>query len=454
MRFKVGEDLETALVRLNQKLQPNFDRIPPGVTSPLIKPKRIDDVPILALTFHSSALRSPDAAPARRAGGGSGQTGAAGGRNHADRRRTRRRAGAARSGETGVAQPEPGRHRADAPAGEPPVPRRRADHRQPARCWWKPARFSKPPRTSATSSSACSAAVRSICARSPRSSMAAGEPAKYVLYWPMPRRPMPAARSRAVTLTDRQAPGRQCHRRGRRSAGKSGRAQRHDHSRRCRRSTVTRNYGETAAEKSNELLLHMGIAVFSVAILILLTLGWRESVMVAVAIPATLALTLLVFYLYGFTLNRITLFALIFTIGILVDDAIVVVENIVRHFHLPQNKGRNCVRHRRGGRGRSRQSHHPRHLRGDRRGAADGFRRRPDGALHAADPDRCQRGDVLVAADRLHRHAVGVDPDPALGQEILDAHRRHASARRRQHARMPSTPRTSSPNSTAVSWVR
>jgi len=85
----------------------------------------------------------------------------------------------------------------------------------------------------------------------------------------------------------------------------------------------------------------MGIAVFSVAILIWLTLGWRESGIVAVAIPATLALTLLVFYLYGFTLNRITLFALIFSIGILVDDAIVVVENVVRHFHLPQNKGRN-----------------------------------------------------------------------------------------------------------------
>ena len=105
--------------------------------------------------------------------------------------------------------------------------------------------------------------------------------------------------------------------------------------------TITRHYGETAAEKSNELLLHMGIAVAGVAILILLTLGWRESGIVGVAIPATLALTLLVFYLYGFTLNRITLFALIFSIGILVDDAIVVVENIVRHFHLPQNKGRN-----------------------------------------------------------------------------------------------------------------
>ncbi|MFM8468381.1 MAG: efflux RND transporter permease subunit [Limisphaerales bacterium] len=105
--------------------------------------------------------------------------------------------------------------------------------------------------------------------------------------------------------------------------------------------SITRHYGQTAAEKSNELLLHMFIAVAGVSALIWLSLGWRESGIVAVAIPATLALTLLVFYLYGFTLNRITLFALIFSIGILVDDAIVVVENIVRHFHLAQNKGRN-----------------------------------------------------------------------------------------------------------------
>jgi multidrug efflux pump subunit AcrB len=77
-----------------------------------------------------------------------------------------------------------------------------------------------------------------------------------------------------------------------------------------------------------------------VSLLILFALGWRESLIVAIAIPSTLALTLLVFYLLGFTLNRITLFALIFSIGILVDDAIVVVENIVRHFHLPHNRGR------------------------------------------------------------------------------------------------------------------
>jgi len=104
--------------------------------------------------------------------------------------------------------------------------------------------------------------------------------------------------------------------------------------------TVTRDYGETAAEKSNELLLHMGIAVFGVALLILIFLGWRESMVVMLAIPSTLALTLLLFYLYGYTLNRITLFALIFSIGILVDDAIVVVENIVRHMRLPENRSR------------------------------------------------------------------------------------------------------------------
>jgi multidrug efflux pump subunit AcrB len=95
--------------------------------------------------------------------------------------------------------------------------------------------------------------------------------------------------------------------------------------------TVTRDYGETAADKSNELLWHMLLSVLSVSAMIWLVLGRREAGVVLIAIPVTLALTLFLFYLYGYTLNRITLFALIFSIGILVDDAIVVVENIVRH---------------------------------------------------------------------------------------------------------------------------
>src|SRR5690606_16104226 len=76
--------------------------------------------------------------------------------------------------------------------------------------------------------------------------------------------------------------------------------------------TVSRNYGETAAEKSNELLYHMALAILSVTLLVALALGWRESGAVALAIPVTLGLTLVVFYFFGYTLNRVTLFALIF----------------------------------------------------------------------------------------------------------------------------------------------
>ncbi len=102
--------------------------------------------------------------------------------------------------------------------------------------------------------------------------------------------------------------------------------------------TVTRNYGETAGDKSNELIEHLLIATLSVIALILLAMGWRSAVVVGIAVPVTLALTLLITYLFGYTLNRVTLFALIFSIGILVDDAIVVVENIHRHMHLPGHR--------------------------------------------------------------------------------------------------------------------
>ena len=94
--------------------------------------------------------------------------------------------------------------------------------------------------------------------------------------------------------------------------------------------TVTRDYGDTAEEKSNELMRHLLLATISVTLLVALALGGRAALIVGVAVPVTLALTLLVYYLFGYTLNRVTLFALIFSIGILVDDAIVVVENIHR----------------------------------------------------------------------------------------------------------------------------
>src|ERR1035437_7455750 len=106
--------------------------------------------------------------------------------------------------------------------------------------------------------------------------------------------------------------------------------------------TITRNYGETAKAKSDELLEHLLLATLSVTLLVALFLGWRESGVVLLGIPLTLALTMSVFYFLGYTITRVTLFALIFSIGILVDDAIVVVENMVRHFRLPENRERPC----------------------------------------------------------------------------------------------------------------
>lgn len=103
---------------------------------------------------------------------------------------------------------------------------------------------------------------------------------------------------------------------------------------------VTRDYGETANEKANELLFHLGLATVSIVILIGLTIGWREAGVTAVVIPTTILLTLFASNLMGYTINRVSLFALIFSIGILVDDAIVMIENIARHWAMKDGRSR------------------------------------------------------------------------------------------------------------------
>lgn len=97
---------------------------------------------------------------------------------------------------------------------------------------------------------------------------------------------------------------------------------------------VTRNYGETASHKVSELLTHLGVAIFAVTILVMLAMGWRGGLVVFFSVPLTFALTLFSYYLLGYTLNRITLFALVFVVGIVVDDSIIIAENMHRHFKM------------------------------------------------------------------------------------------------------------------------
>ena len=330
-RFKVGTNLETALVRLNQKLQANFDRIPLGASPPLVKPRTIDDVPVLALTFHSARydhamLRRvaaqvddaikilPDVAETTLIGGDRRQI-----RVLLDPQRL-----ASRNLSPGSLVPMLQQANAQAFTGAQSSANRET--------LLQTGTFFRDTRD-------VGAVVvgvfhgRPVFLRDVASiSDSPGEPANYVLFGRGGAGT--AGEQAAVTLSVAKRPGANAvdvvaavlakvdSFKGTLIPADIGIA-------------VTRDYGATASEKSNELLLHMGLAVFGVAILILLFLGWRESLVVLLAIPVTLGLTLLVFYLYGYTLNRITLFALIFSIGILVDDAIVVVENIVRHMGLP-----------------------------------------------------------------------------------------------------------------------
>lgn len=351
VRFKVGEDPERSLVKVSEKLRTNFDRIPMGVSPPMIKPKSIDDVPILALTFHSrrydpltlrrlaaqveeSVKQVPLVAETTLIGGS---------------RRTVRV----------LLDPVRLASRNLSPAGL--VPMLQQANRQFRAGGLTTGNAEVLVETGAflTSTEEVGNVVvgtfsgRPVYLREVAEIVDGGEePSQYVFFGHgvganaglQSSETPPTGDEPAVTLSIAKRPGANA------IAVADAVLQKIDTLKGSLipadvEVSITRHYGETAAEKSDELLLHMGIAVFSVALLIWLTLGWRESGIVAVAIPATLALTLLVFYLYGFTLNRITLFALIFSIGILVDDAIVVVENIVRHFHLPHNKGRNwsCI---------------------------------------------------------------------------------------------------------------
>ena len=178
--------------------------------------------------------------------------------------------------------------------------------------------------------------------------------------------------------------------------------------------TVTRDYGQTANEKANELLFHLGLATVSIVILIALAIGWREALVTLVVIPTTILLTLFASKMMGYTINRVSLFALIFSIGILVDDAIVVVENIARHWAMKDGRSP----HAGGDRGRrgSRQSDRRRHPHGGGRAAADAVRVRHDGPLHGADPGQRLGGHAVLVL-RRHGGRALADAQAAPGRD-------------------------------------
>jgi multidrug efflux pump subunit AcrB len=332
VRFLVGQDEEKSIVRLNQKLYANMDLIPPGASPPLVKPRSIDDVPILALTLwskrygdfelrriaaqvHDTIKQTPDVSAVALIGG--------------QRREIRITLDTTRlaayslsplqvAGALGLSNRRlPSGHFASAnqeyllETGEFLCTADDVRNVVVAAVHDKPV------------------FVRDIA----RVTDGGEEPGEYVRY--------SSGRdfSPAVTIAISKRKGTNAVQVAEdvltRIEPLKGSVIPSDVT-----VSITRHYGETAKEKSNELLLHMFIAVVSVSLLIAVTLGFRESLIVFLAIPVTLALTLAVFYFYGYTLNRITLFALIFSIGILVDDAIVVVENIARHWRMPGNRSR------------------------------------------------------------------------------------------------------------------
>jgi multidrug efflux pump subunit AcrB len=323
VRFLVGEKEENALVRLNQKLSSNLNIIPPGVSPPLVKPRSIDDVPIMALTLWGERYDDRQlrlfAAQVRdtvKTIGDVSEVTVIGGRP----REVSVTLDPARLSAYGVDPLQV--QGALASANVRSASAQTADGSRyivDAGQWLNSVEAIGAVAVSSADGRAL--LVRDVA----RISDGPAEATSYVTYRGRDGRTWPAV---TVAIAKRK---------GTNAIDVTHRV---DQKLETIRGTVlppdlqlthTRSYGETSAEKSNELLWHMFLAVLSVTVLIGFFLGRREAGVVLIAIPVTLALTLTVFYLYGYTLNRITLFALIFSIGILVDDAIVVVENVVRH---------------------------------------------------------------------------------------------------------------------------
>jgi len=339
VRFLVGTQQEDALIKVYSKLYSNFDRMPPGVSQPIIKARSIDDVPILAMTiwgehYDGYQLRSIAAEMQHNI------------EQVSDVSETTIIGGLPRTMRVVLSTAKLNAYGLS--------PMAIAGHLQAANASMQAGSFSEgnqevrvdagnlfTRREDLESVVVGVAHDHAVYLRDVADKIVDGaaEPADYVVYGTTNASQIGARQFPGVTITVAK-------RKGTNATDISNAVLKRVHEMQGViipndvSVTTTRNYGETAKAKSDELLEHLLLATLSVTLLVALFLGWRESGVVLLAIPVTLALTMSVFYFLGYTINRVTLFALIFSIGILVDDAIVVVENMVRHFRLPENHGR------------------------------------------------------------------------------------------------------------------
>ncbi len=336
-RFKVGTDPEVALTRLYGKLLANADRVPPGATPPLVTLHGIDEVPILTLTLSGGADAGDGYLLRRQANELAGelkripdvaQVSVTGGAPREVRVTLDPQALAARGLSAATVLQALGVANASTPAGTLVA----GDRSVPVRVGHLLRNADQVRDVVVGVSGDRAVRLREVA----QVVDGPAEPTQYVGYLAGGSQDGKTFEP-ATTIAIAKRPGTNAATIGdevlRRGAELRGRVLASDV-----RVTVTRNYGATASEKARELLLHILIATLGVVLLVWIALSWREAVVVLVAVPVTLALTLLVYRLYGYTLNRITLFALVFAIGILVDDAIVVVENIARHLGLKERE--------------------------------------------------------------------------------------------------------------------
>lgn len=336
VQFIVGEDIERSQVKLYSELMKNMDKMPPGVTTPMLKSRGIDDVPIFSLTFWSEKYNSaqlrqianqvgaelkkiPDVSTVNVTGGRSKELqvildkekmtalhvdiqtvqqmiSAQNVQMHSGTLRIQDTAFAVQTGNF-LASKEDVENLIVGTAGQQPVflkqfAKVREGYEMPSN--YVSFGYGKAAvKDQQLFPSTYPAVTLSVCKKSGSDAMQLAEKME----------------TRLGGLNKTLIPS-EVH------------------------TTITRNNGESASEKVSELLMHLAIAIVAVTVFVMLAMGWRGGMVVFLSVPVTFALTLVAYYFLNYTLNRITLFALVFIVGIVVDDSIIIAENMHRHFKM------------------------------------------------------------------------------------------------------------------------